>query len=502
MNVRKEPIVFLLVAAALGYKGMELYKDSGTAGRPPKPRALDYESVGLDDLSLVRPEAGRGIDFERNLVAPPSATSPLPPLSPELPPFAALPALGPPTAFGPEPRWFGDLLREPASPEAARQVPGLFDVREAPVEVEAEVLEIATGDEGAELPDDPEARAARIAGLKQQYDWIYTNGFQFGRILNEDRYRIEFSPESPLLFTPVNPATGVPLYPKPIEYGPDRVREWGLVENSLTGIELGFAAFGDPLSPTKFNDAIRFAEDCLRLRNETPRALEVAEELFRRAQAINTQDDAGPRLGLARCYELGFRLEEAYRTYQSLLDDGFDTSAVVHSRFGSLLAKLRLDGDAEESFREGLRVERANWEGRWRYGRFLMERGRATEAVEHLTMACSASRRADRIWRVRVRLDHGRVLLMTGDGDAFQAFNSALMADIANDLVLADVWLAGLLGAPPPRSDGRGHGGDGAARPSGTRTSRAPPRASAANRASPEEASAARGVRPLRDGAG
>ena len=220
MNVRKEPIVFLLVAAALGYKGLELYKDSGTAGRPPKPRALDYESVGLDDLSLVRPEAGRGIDFERNLFAPPSATSPLPPLSPELPPFAALPALGPPTAFGPEPRWFSDLLREPASPEAARQVPGLFDVREAPVEVEGEVLEIATGDEGAELPDDPEARAARIAGLKQQYDWIYTNGFQFGRILNEDRYRIEFSPESPLLFTPVNPATGVPLYPKPIEYGP------------------------------------------------------------------------------------------------------------------------------------------------------------------------------------------------------------------------------------------------------------------------------------------
>ena len=106
MNVRKEPIVFLLVAAALGYKGMELYKDSGTAGRPPKPRALDYESVGLDDLSLVRPEAGRGIDFERNLFAPPSATSPLPPLSPELPPFAALPALAPPTANGNERRLF------------------------------------------------------------------------------------------------------------------------------------------------------------------------------------------------------------------------------------------------------------------------------------------------------------------------------------------------------------------------------------------------------------
>ena len=247
---------------------------------------------------------------------------------------------------------------------------------EAPVEVETEVLEIATGDEGAELPDDPEARAARIAGLKQQYDWIYTNGYQFGRILNEDRYRIEFSPEEPLLFTPVNPATGVPLYPKPIEYGPDRVREWGLVENSLTGIELGSPPSATPCprrsSTTRFASPRR-----LRLRNETPRALEVAEELFRRAQAINTQDDVGPRLGLARCYELGFRLEEAYRTYQSLLDDGFDTSAVVHSRFGSLLAKLRLDGDAEESFREGLRVERANWEGRWRYGRFLMERGRA-----------------------------------------------------------------------------------------------------------------------------
>lgn len=450
MNIRKELILFLLAAGVLGYMAKDLAGLGKGKGRAPKAKPLDYESVGVSDLALVRPDSGRSLEFERNLFAPPSATSPLPALVPELPPMAELPALAAPTGFGPAPRWFGALLREPARPAGARDVFGLFDVREAPVAVEAEVLEINTGDDGAELPDDPEARAARIAGLKGQYDWIYTNGFQFGRILNEERYRIDFSESQPLLFQPVNPATGKPLYSKPIEYGPDRVREWGLVENPVTEIELGFAAFADPLPPTRFNDALRFAETCLRLRNETPRALEVAEELFRRAQAINTQDDVTPRLGLARCYELGFKLEDAYRTYGELLSDGFDTNAVVHARFGSLLAKLRLDGDAEASFKDALRVERTDWEAHWRFGRFLMDRGRVEEAAGHLAEAVQRVPKGadERLWRVRVRLDHGRALLMTGEGGkAFDAFNSALSADFANDLGLADVCLAGVMSA-------------------------------------------------------
>ena len=175
-------------------------------------------------------------------------------------------------------------------------MPGLFDVREAPVEVEGEVLEIATGDEGAELPDDPEARAARIAGLKQQYDWIYTNGFQFGRILNEDRYRIEFAGEP----APVHPGTWRPACRSTPSRSvrPDRVREWGLVENALTGIELGFVPPSATLSPTKFNDAIRFAEDCLRMRNDAA-SLEVAEEPFRRPRpstprTTSVRDSASP----------------------------------------------------------------------------------------------------------------------------------------------------------------------------------------------------------------
>ena len=121
-----------------------------------------------------------------------------------------------------------------------------------------------------------------------------------------------------------------------------------------------------------------------------------------------------------------------------------------------------------------------------------MERGRATEAVEHLTMAVQREPKGsdDRIWRVRMRLDHGRVLLMTGDGDgAFQAFNSALTADIANDLGLADVCLAGLLSAAPYSDDPMAVAMAGMAEAGlpGTQRFRAQPRASAANRASPEE---------------
>ena len=150
-----------------------------------------------------------------------------------------------------------------------------------------------------ELSDDPEARAAQIAGLKKEYDWIYTNKFEFGRILNENRYELPDLDDPELVFLPVNPATGAPLYRTPITYEPGRVDEFGLVANALTEVEVGLARFSDPLQPGEFESALQFADSCLLKRNETPRALEVAETLYQRAQQINLQDDARPRMGLA-----------------------------------------------------------------------------------------------------------------------------------------------------------------------------------------------------------
>ena len=455
MNLRKEPIVFIAGALICGWMVKGMLSESGPSSRTRKGSRKEYVSERLPDLGMVMPDGSRSTTFERNLFAPPSATSPLPPLAPELPPLEELGALAPPTGFGPDPARMASLLREPSRPAGARDLPGLF-VQAAPLFFRDEGVsgdEDAgeTGEDLSKLPDDPEERAARIAGFKKQYDWIYTNSFKFGRILNEDKYSLQPGDDVVLKWVEINPATGSPRFgPRPIDYPVADLREFGLIDSPLTTVEQGLASFHDPLLPNEFTAAVKFAESCLRLRNETPRALEVAEELFTRAQAINTQNTAEPRLGLARCYELGFKLQKAYATYEELLGSGFETEAVVHARLGSLMATLRMFGDAERRFEEGLRVERTNWEARLRYGQFLMEQGRTDEALPHLAEAVAREPKAadDRVWRIRVRLEHGKALFATGDADgAFDRFATALNADALGELGLAEEAIAGMMTA-------------------------------------------------------
>jgi len=301
-----------------------------------------------------------------------------------------------------------------------------------------------------ELPDDPEARAARIAGFKKQFDWVYVGGIKFGRILNEDRYTLSSEDMPPIDFLELDPATGAPKFGQSIVYPPDRVDEFGLVEGPLTTIEVGFAKFGDPLQTSRFDSALAFAERCLLMRNETPRALEVAAELFRRAQAIHPQDSPRPRLGLARARELGFQLEDAFNVYTDLLGTGHEANPVVHARLGDLYATLRLDQEAEASYREALRMGRTDWEARLRYGQFLVSRGRVDESLEHLKEAVLREPKApeDKPWRVRIRMANAGALLRAGLADeAFDGFKTAVSADQADDVGLPARAEAGQLSA-------------------------------------------------------
>lgn len=460
MNLRKEPIVFIVAALICCWMLSGMLKDSGLKLRGRKGQAKEYVSERLPDLAMVMPDASRGTVFERNLFAPPSATSPLPPLAAEQPPLEELGALAPPTGLGPDPARMGAMLREPSRPAAARDLPGLFAQATGlfpggvAFEEGADLTggqPLDSGEDLSKLPDDPEERAARIAGFKGQYDWIYTNSYKFGRILNEDKYSLKVGDDAVLKWVEINPATGSPRFgPRPIDYPTADLREFGLVETPLTTVEQGLASFGNPLLPNEFSAAIKFARSCLLLRNDTPRALEVAEELFARAQAINTQNTADPRLGLALCYELGFKLQEAYATYENLLGSGFDTKAVVHARLGSLMATLRMNGDAERRFEEALRVERTNWEARLRFGRFLMDQGRTDEALPQLAEAVAREPNGadERIWRIRLRIDYGKALFASGDPDgAFDRFASALNADALGELGLVEEAMSGMITA-------------------------------------------------------
>ncbi|MFT6108416.1 MAG: tetratricopeptide (TPR) repeat protein [Planctomycetota bacterium] len=433
--MRKEPIVFLVFAAFIGWKFSGMLSDQDRPSRNKTTRK-EYVNADLPDVGLALADTSRATDFERDLFAPPSATSPLAKLPVSLPPFEPLSALAAPTGWGPAPRYYGRFLREPVRPENASDEPGLFALGDAndvdaDVEGSAEILSLE------ELPDDPDARAARIAGFKSQFDWIYTNKFRFGRILNEDRYTLDAANDPEIEFLELDPATGAPMFGASVPYPADRYDEFGLVDSPLTVVEVGFAKFGDPLLETRMDAALAFAERCLLLRNETPRALEVAAELFRRAESVNTQDSARPRLGLARTMELGFLLQEAFTVYEELLAEGHGANPVVHARLGTLYSILRMDGAARASLEEALRIGRTNWEARLRFGEFLSANGHYEEALEHLREAVLREPKApeDKPWRVEIRIANASALLAAGRADeAFDAFATAVSADQADEV--------------------------------------------------------------------
>ena len=433
--MRKELIFFLLFASfvAWQFNGM-----LGSKARKPRDRAKtkEYVAASFPDVNLALADRSRGTEFERDLFAPPSPTAPLPALPVSLPPLESLGALAPPTGWGPAPKHFGQYLRQPVLPASAEEVPGLFAIGSLDDEAaSAEAAQEAVNLE--ELTDDPEERAARVAGFKKQFDWIYIGKFRFGRILNEDRYRLGSADSPEIDFLELDPVTGTPRFGASVQYGADRYEEFGLVDSPLTTIEVGIASFEDPLNPTRFDEALAFAERCLLLRNETPRALEVAATLFRRAQAVNIQDSPRPRLGLARTMELGFQLQEAFAVYEDLIATGHEANAAVHARIGSLYGTLRIDQEAENSFKEALRLSRTDWEARLRFGEFLVSRGRYDEALEHLREAVLREPKApdDKPWRVRVRLANAGALLAAGRADeSFDAFATAVSADQANEV--------------------------------------------------------------------
>lgn len=457
--MRKEPIVFVLAAALFGWNLNSLTGDAGGGNERSRSRkgGLEFEALPVPSLDAALPEAGREARFERNLFEPPSPTQPLPPIGPEVPPLPPLDALAPPTAFGPAPAHHGRLLRQPADLR--------IEVDPALISADADALDLtdagfggAAGDgeidvtaAETELPTDPTERKERIDAFKRQYDWVRVGKIRFGRIVSDRRFDLAFETSPAMGFVQVDPFTGEPSYGDSVlEFKEGQVEEFGLIQNALTEVEVGLRGFSDPLLPTEFDAAVAFAERCLELRNETPRALEVAEELFRRAQAINTQDSIRPRLGLARCYELGFDLQRAHDTYEELLAGGFENEALVHARLGSLEATLRMDGSARERFETATRLGRADWEVHRRHGAFLESRSEWDAAVEAYRAAVEQEPRgvAGAEVRSELRTACASALFMAGDIDGARAmFQRAISVDPGAEFATTAVAQAGLLSA-------------------------------------------------------
>ncbi|MEZ6016816.1 MAG: tetratricopeptide repeat protein [Planctomycetota bacterium] len=438
--MRKEPILFAAIAV-LG--GLFVAKNLGGAARTKEPRggAKDYAGLPIPDVSRSGIRGDRDVDFGRDLFTQPRDTTPLPPLGLVAPPLESFGAVAPPTAWGPAPRLHAKFLRTPTPQPDGVLEPGLFE----PVE-DVELSEVAATFD----PDDPDQRAARIEGFKRQYDWIYTTNFKFGQIRNDDRYRLESRPNEKLEFFEVDPTTGQGKFVginAVVSYERSRIQEFGFAATPANEVELGRVEFGAQLTATDFERALRFADRCIELRNEAPRALEIAEEMYRLADEINLQGDLRPRLGLGLCYELGFRFERAFDTYTALLEKNEGGQARVLAHLGNLRARLRLDRRAEDDLRRAVELARADPAVRQLYGRFLMERGRFDEALAQFSAAADAEPRGDDAVRERVelRLDLAGALLANGRmEDALDRFSKALSADLDDSVGRAQVAVAGM----------------------------------------------------------
>ena len=432
MAIRQEQIVLLGTVLILGYLvSSGIGKDSGRS-RASK-QAPEFKHHIAPDVDLARPHSRELGDLSRELFAAPRDTRPLPPLAFMAPPLEALSVLRPTPSAGPAPALFGRFLRtdfvSKAVPELfAEEEPTLSDGAEDEyaIEVDADVSLLTS-----------EERMERIASYKRTYDWIDMGGLHFGQIRNKDRYglatRLADGVEAGIEFVEFLPETGAERWPgqPPIVYGPDRFETFAFADTPENDIELRRLQFTGDLTPGQFTRVVDFAAYCLAKRFETPRALEVAAEMYERAIPLDTQNPM-PRLGLAYCHEAAFEFEEAFAIYDELVQGAFGDHPEVLSRLAQLEARFRMAGRAEEHFRQAESYGRTLWLVQWDFGRFLLETERAAEAVEHLRLANQYEPKAAEYQSLRaeIRTDLANALVAIGEIEEGRAlYARALQAD-------------------------------------------------------------------------
>jgi tetratricopeptide (TPR) repeat protein len=452
MAIRQQQVVFALAALVVGY-GVYSSMGTGSSRGPGRggSRAPEFVDHPAPNVDLVRPSSRDADALLREFFTEPSDTRPLPLLEFEVPPLATLPGLRPAPAAGPRPELFAQFLRTTRQPEL---VAGLFD-------------DLAGTDDGGTFEDavddaaavdwdllTPEEKAERLESYRRQYDWILTNQMKYGRILNRDRFQMRMPVSEPILFLELDPETGQDRYPgmAPVAYDltTHELVDFGLADTLLNRLELERVEFPAELSRGQYGAAMSFADRAYLAREAGPRALEIAEEFYRKATALT--NEPAPRLGLARCHEAAFRFELAFAEYNALLDGGFEQHPVVLARLGVLESRFRLFDLANAHLQEASRFGRAEWEVQLALGNFKLKRREPVQALEALQRAARNEPQAAEHQRVRawIRTLLGDALLATGElEDARKSYARALQAEPGFQAALAGLQNVSYLeGAP------------------------------------------------------
>ncbi len=459
MELRKEPIVFAISALVLGGLAWSaLSADGARRGGAKKGEAPTNEGQVVPDVERALPDARVSKSTSRDLFSPPRDTRPLPPLGLETPPLVPLDSIAPPPVPGPDTQHWGKTLRVPARTVT---VPNLFDEAEEAADEGLDALPEAAPVKLSSLT--PDELAARLAALKRTYDWYRVGEYHFGQIRNPDRYRLHKRSDEDLLFVEFDPERGAPKFPgqAPGAIPRKNVNEFDFAATIPNEIERRRVSFGDPLSAAEYDEALAFARWCLALDLETPRAREVAHEMYTRASKVLVEDPQ-PKLGLARVHEAAFEFEKAFQIYRGLLDGPMKNNPFVMVSLGELQARFRLFGEAEANFRSAEKHGRTSWVAQQALGRFLSVHGSAEEALEHFRLAAQfeptgADQKSD---RADVRADLGAALLATGDvTGAAEWFEKARQADASSEAArtgLASVRTLAPDRAAPTVEDGVG----------------------------------------------
>lgn len=447
MEIRKEPLVFVGTLGVLGWLGYSLFSNEParrTASTKPA-NSLQFQEQVVPSLQGLELSARAAEAAARELFAPPSDTRALPPLEFVAAPLVLLPALRPPPAAEPAPRHYGKLLRSKPAP---LDLPNLFST----AETEADTASAPK----ASAPVAEATLAERLTGYKKLYDWYRNVDYRFGQIMNPERFGLPRRPNEALLFVEYDPIKGVPKIPGAAPVAVDRknINEFGFAETVPNRIEQQRAAFGDPLAVSEYDAAMAFAAWCIENRHESPRALQVAEELYRRASQVLNEDPA-PRLGLARCYEAAFDFEKAFQEYRSLLETSKNPTVMV--RLAELQARFRMYDSARALFNDAVRAGRTQWSVQQAFGQFLLARGETAAAVEHLKLANQFEPTGPESKRDRasLRTELGRALVAHGELEAaLEWAEKALQADPEDAAAQAlRLSVATLMGSTSPSFD-------------------------------------------------
>ncbi len=412
-GLNKEKILLLATLVLCG--GLFLME---SGGKPPSGRvrtAGEKEVPPLDLPPSLFPLPPGKKAKGRDIFLRPSESEPLPPLALEPPPRDPLPIVAPVPIPGPEPEGYQVLLVSGAvqSQEAGKG----GETAGAGTPAGGEKTGGAAGEEPAPAAREPvPSQSGPVLSeeekWKKQYDWVQTQtNTIYGFILNPDRFdlKVPLPPGKEIRIQTVSPRTGKSVGILPI---PGRtILAFGLADTVPNWIELKKRTLRGGKAFAK--ERRIFIEELLDKAEEHPEALEEA----RRQAAILVKDaPEDPRTWklMARIYSKAGDLEKEYLLYKKLLaDPAFRNQAFVHLGLARVYARLTLYDAAEAEFQRACELERSNWEVLLGFGTYLLDRGRAAQALPYLRKAIQFAP-SEAAKRFQCRYQTARALLALG----------------------------------------------------------------------------------------